>query len=97
MVAQAIKAIHQAAPDEGDWRIAWHLTTLRDPLHRTPFGHTEKELERIAVNSKAMEDLESRMRHEKGRDEHHRGDDDRETPKGRGKGKKGTEPKAPPP
>ncbi len=40
-----------------------------------------------------MEDLESRMRREKSREEHHAGDDENEAPKGRGK--KGAAPKAP--
>ncbi len=84
MVAQAMKVTHQAALDEGDWRLARRLNTLRDPLQRTRFGGTEKELECIAAYPRAMKDLESRMRREKGRDEHHAGDDDKETPKRRG-------------
>ena len=68
LVCQCLKATHQAALDDGDWRVAWHLTGLRDPLLRQRWGGTERELETIAAYSKAMEDLATRMKKEHGRD-----------------------------
>ncbi len=46
LTVQFSKAIHQAALDEGDWRVAWHLAVLTDPLAR---GGTEHELETMAA------------------------------------------------
>ncbi len=34
LVCQCLKATHQAALDDGDWRVSWQLTGLRDPLQR---------------------------------------------------------------
>jgi hypothetical protein len=68
LVAQCLKAVHQACLDDGDWKTAWLLTTLRDPLRREKFGGSERELEIISSYSRAMEELETRVR--KGRDAH---------------------------
>ncbi len=93
-VAQCMKATHQAALDSGDWRLAWHLTTLRDPFQRQQFGGSARELEAIAAYSRALEDLESRMKKEKDRGRSHEEHDKTDEPgegaggrKAKGKGK----------
>ena len=94
LVVQGLKACHQCQLDDGNWKTAWHLTTLRDPLAKQQFGGNERELEAIAAYSKAIEDLETRMRRD--RDTAH---DEKDEPKeegGRGRGRGRGQPKAAP-
>ena len=48
LVVQGLKACHQCQLDDGSWKTAWHLTTLRDPMARQQFGGSECELEAMA-------------------------------------------------
>ncbi len=95
LTVQCMKASHQAMLDEGSWKLAWHLTTLRDPLSRQQFGGTERELEAIASYSRALEELEVRLKKERQREAEPEGDDghtgERKDRKGRGRGGKGAE------
>ncbi len=92
LTVQCLKATHQARLDEGEWAMAWHLTTLRDPLQKVRFGGTEKELETIASYARSVAELETRMQKErKGHKEEEPADgatEQRRPPKGKG-GRKG--------
>ena len=92
LTVQCPKAVHQAQLDDGDWKMAWLLTNLRDPLQRTRFGGSERELEAIASFTRAMDDLEVRMKKERGKPHDEDGEAEPQqgrTPKGGGKNKDG--------
>ncbi len=81
-MTQLLRALHQASLDNGDWRTAWLLTGLPDPVERPKFGGEPQDLEVIASYLKAMAELEKKGRtHPPLQD----GDADKEKP---GKGKK---------
>ncbi len=86
-----MKSLHQTAIDQGDWSLSWHLSTLRDPFQRTRFGGSERELEAIASYTRAIDDLEQRMRKERGKQQDADPGDDAQgpaaAPKAKGKGK----------
>ena len=86
LTCQCRKACHQTLLDEGEWRTSWLLTTLPDPLMRSRFGGTEKELEAVAAYARSLDLLEQTVRRDRGRDHE---DDDRggTQAKGRGRGK----------
>jgi hypothetical protein len=91
LVCQCMKSLHQTAIDQGDWSLSWHLSTLRDPFQRTRFGGSERELEAIASYTRAIDDLEQRMRKERGKQQDVDPGDDAQgqaaVPKAKGKGK----------
>lgn len=91
LTVQCFKGVHQTMLDDGDWRMGWHLTTLRDPLAKVRFGGAERELEAVAAYTRALDELDTRLRKEKAREHEHDGDDTAaETrPKGKGKAKAG--------
>ena len=68
LVVQCLKSFHQAALDNGDWSVGWHLCTLRDPFSRPRFGGNERELETISSYTRAVLDLEERMKKERSRE-----------------------------
>ena len=37
-MTQILRAIHQCSLDQGDWRVAWHLLHLQDPVEKPRFG-----------------------------------------------------------
>ena len=45
LTAQTLKCLWQVELNGGNWRIAWSLTGLADPLARRPFAGDEEELE----------------------------------------------------
>ena len=81
LMTQVLRSIHQCSLDQGDWRTAWLLTHLPDPMLRPRFGGEEQSLEVIGAYVKAMNDLEKKGRALTT-------DQDGEDP-GAGKGKKG--------
>ena len=81
LTVQCLKACHQTFLDEGDWRTGWLLTTLPDPLARTRFGGSEKELEAVASYTKALDSVEQTVRRERNKEK------DEEAPDGGGKGR----------
>ncbi|CAE7359145.1 unnamed protein product [Symbiodinium sp. CCMP2456] len=90
-VVQCLRAVHQAAINQGSWDVAWLLTNLPDPLARRRFGGEEEGLETIAAYVKSVQELEKRTRDFRGlrdtpgdnNDEH---DEEAKPPKGRGRG-----------
>lgn len=62
LMTQVLRSIHQCSLDQGDWRTAWLLTHLPDPLLRPRFGGEEQSLEVIGAYIKAMHDLEKKGR-----------------------------------
>lgn len=59
---QLLKALRQVAADKGSWRVAWKFVNLPDPYTPTMFGGTERELEVIATELRAEDDLRRRLR-----------------------------------
>lgn len=62
LMTQVLRSINQCSLDQGDWRTAWLLTHLPDPMLRPRFGGEEQSLEVIGAYVKAMHDLEKRGR-----------------------------------
>lgn len=62
LMTQVLRSIHQCSLDQGDWRTAWLLTHLPDPMLCPRFGGEEQSLEVIGAYIKAMHDLEKRGR-----------------------------------
>jgi len=83
-LVQLLRAVHQASLDQGEWKTAWMLTHLPDPVERPRFGGEPQDLEVIASYVKAMSDLE---RKSKGANPNPGGG--KESEDGEGKGKKG--------
>eukprot|EP00435_Cladocopium_sp_Y103_P062441 s363_g24.t1 len=81
-VTQLLRATHQASLDQGDWRTAWLLLDLADPLERPRFGGEAQQLEVVASYVTAMANLEK-----KGRWQPNRGNEE-DLSSGRGKGKR---------
>ena len=61
-MTQLLRALHQCSLDNGDWRTAWLLTGLPDPVERPKFGGEPQDLEVIAAYIKAMAELEKKGR-----------------------------------
>lgn len=80
---QLLRALHQCALDEGEWRTAWLLLHLQDPVERPKFGGEPQSLETIAAYVKAMSELERKNKSWPDRSTY----PDKE--EGGGKGKKG--------
>ena len=59
-LTQLLRALHQCSLDNGDWRTAWLLTGLQDPVAKPQFGGEPQELEVIASYLKAMAELEKK-------------------------------------
>ena len=81
-VTQLLRAVHQCALDQGEWKTAWLLLDLADPLEKPRFGGEAQQLELVASYVRAMADLEKKNRGNPGEKE-----DDEMV--GKGKGKKG--------
>lgn len=82
-VTQLLRAVHQCALDQGEWKTAWLLLDLADPLEKPRFGGEAQQLELVASYVRAMADLEKKNRNnpnEKG--------DDETAGKGKGAGEK---------
>jgi hypothetical protein len=56
-LTQMVKAVHQVALDQGDWRTAILMIPEEDPLGRPDFGGDELELKRIHSHRKAIKEL----------------------------------------
>lgn len=82
-LVQLLRGIHQCSLDAGDWKTAWLLLHLPDPVERPRFGGEVQELEVVASYVKAMNELER-----KSRALNSAADRTEEEPEG-GKGKKG--------
>lgn len=61
-VTQLLRATHQAALDGGEWRTAWLLLDLADPLEKPRFGGEAQQLELVAGYVRALSDLEKKSR-----------------------------------
>ena len=86
-MTQILRAIHQCSLDQGDWRVAWHLLHLQDPVEKPRFGGEPQQLEVVAGYIRAMNDLEKKSRMSPNLNQN--GDDPPENQKGgKGKGKK---------
>ena len=81
-VTQLLRATHQASLDQGDWRAAWLLLDLPDPMERPRFGGEAQQLELVASYVTAMANLEK-----KGRWQSHQGNEE-DPALGKGKGKR---------
>jgi len=79
-----LRAIHQCSLDGGNWKVAWLLTHMVDPLERPKFGGEAQDLEIIASYVRAMGDLEKRSKSHAETDEEAK----EWRKKGKGKGKK---------
>ena len=62
LACQSAKAFHQVALSGGQWKVAWALTGLPDPLTRKRFAGTATELEAVADFVKAEEELDKKSR-----------------------------------
>ena len=81
-MTQLLRATHQASLDQGDWRTAWLLLDLPDPMERPRFGGEAQQLELVASYVTAMANLEK-----KGRWQSNRGNEE-DSVLGKGKGKR---------
>lgn len=61
-LTQTLRALHQCALDNGEWRTAWLLLHLQDPAERPKFGGDPHQLETVASYVKAMNELEKKSR-----------------------------------
>ena len=57
-LVQLLRALHQCSIDQGDWRTAWLMLHMPDPVERPRFGGEPQDLEVIASYVRAMADLE---------------------------------------
>ena len=80
-IIQCLKSLHEFAL-QGDWRTAWPLTMLPDPVEQSGMAGAEMEMECILASLKTAEDLKERSRHarNKGSMEDHASDDNEEKP-----------------
>lgn len=61
-LVQLLRGVHQCSLDGGDWRTAWLLLHLPDPVERPRFGGEVQELEVVASYVKALNELERKNR-----------------------------------
>ena len=61
-LTQTLRALHQCALDNGEWRTAWLLLHLPDPAERPKFGGDAHQLEVVASYVKAMNELEKKSK-----------------------------------
>eukprot|EP00438_Fugacium_kawagutii_P015755 Skav233444 [mRNA] locus=scaffold1486:342746:344071:- [translate_table: standard] len=61
-VTQLLRATHQAALDNGEWKTAWLLLDMPDPVEKPRFGGEVQDLETVAAYVKAMHDLEKKSK-----------------------------------
>lgn len=82
-ISQLLRATYQVALDNGEWKTAWLLLDMADPVERPRFGGDVQDLENVAAYVRAMRDLEKRSKTwaPKGNEEEESG--------AKGKGKKG--------
>ena len=81
-VTQLLRATHQASLDQGDWRTAWLLLDLPDPMERPRFGGETQQLELVASYVTAMANLEKKGRWQPSRS------NEEDPGQGKGKGKR---------
>jgi hypothetical protein len=62
MAVQTLKAMEQVALNGGNWRAAWHLAGIQDPMGKRTFAGTEAETEAIAAYITEIESLEAKLR-----------------------------------
>lgn len=83
---QLLRATHQVALDNGEWKTAWLLLDLPDPVERPRFGGEVQDLETVAAYVRAMSELEKKSRSGATKQT----EDEEGTAKGKGKrGRKG--------
>ena len=58
---QLLKAIHQAALDQGSWSLASTLLPWEDPLQREVFGGDEEEMLAAAAWNRSIRDLQAQV------------------------------------
>ena len=56
LVVQCLKALHEFA-QQGDWRTAWPLTHMPDPIENNQLGGSELEMECVLAVLKTKDDL----------------------------------------
>ena len=61
LMVQCLKALHEFA-QQGDWRTAWPLTHMPDPVSQNPLGGSELEMECVLAVLKTKDDLKSRTK-----------------------------------
>ena len=61
LMVQCLKALHEFA-QQGDWRTAWPLTHMPDPIQHSSLGGTEVEMEIVLSVLKTKEDLKARTK-----------------------------------
>eukprot|EP00929_Paragymnodinium_shiwhaense_P109643 TRINITY_DN7611_c0_g2_i2.p2 TRINITY_DN7611_c0_g2~~TRINITY_DN7611_c0_g2_i2.p2 ORF type:complete len:428 (-),score=116.78 TRINITY_DN7611_c0_g2_i2:726-1985(-) len=74
-VIQCLKALHQTALDNGDWRHAALIVPTPDPLHRPAFGGDEQELSWIHAYHKSMKELKGSHKKDQSDDSDAKDDD----------------------
>ena len=62
MAVQTLKAMEQVALNGGNWRAAWHLAGIQDPMGKRTFAGTEAETEAIAAYITEIESFEANLR-----------------------------------
>lgn len=61
-ITQLLRATHQVALDNGEWKTAWLLLDLPDPIDRPRFGGEPQDLETVAAYVRAMSELEKKSK-----------------------------------
>ena len=62
MAVQTLRVMEQVALNGGNWRAAWHLAGIQDPMGKRTFAGTEAETEAIAAYITEIESLEAKLR-----------------------------------
>ena len=61
LMVQCLKALHEFA-QQGDWRTAWPLTHMPDPISHNPLGGSELEMECVLAFLKTKDDLKAKSK-----------------------------------
>ena len=61
LMIQCLKALHEFA-QQGDWRTAWPLTHMPDPISHNPLGGSELEMGCVLAVLKTKDDLKARSK-----------------------------------
>ena len=92
MSTLTLRALAQAAMDQGDWSLAWHLTRQQDVFGRKQWGGDPESLQEVASYLKTMKELDKSARQARFSQASRQWNEDTETawdPKrGKGTGKK---------
>ena len=62
LTVQYAKATEQALEHNGDWKVAWLLTGLKDPTQRTRHCGSEREVDTLANYLKVTEEMDKYCR-----------------------------------